>query len=239
MSFRSIRFYEALPPSEAEGAAHSSGTCNSHVCATDHTGSSRMSKPQRNQGPEGRTEFSPGRKSWVGDKKMIRAPSGAARAWRSLRSRGALAAGTEDGIVLGSRCCDPMVAERGSPESYIRQRTVARVSAQESYVSAIRGIRNVAAALSQRIATALPEYTDHSVVHMDSLWQVADQVLTRDEISRFTPGEAFLLASSFYVHDLGMALPATGAGKEEIRKTDAYRGSNHFFHRLPRTSVLR
>lgn len=107
-----------------------------------------------------------------------------------------------------------------------------RVSAREAYVTATREIRKTAAALSQRIATALPEYTDHSVVHMDSLWEVADQVLTRDEVTRFTPSEAFLLASSFYVHDLGMALPATGAGKEEIRKTDAYKVARARFAKL-------
>jgi hypothetical protein len=86
--------------------------------------------------------------------------------------------------------------------------------------------------LSQRIAAALPEYTDHSVAHMDKLWEVTDQVLLSDEITKLTQSEAFLLASSFYVHDLGMALPVTAEGVEEIRSTEAFRIARARFSKL-------
>lgn len=118
------------------------------------------------------------------------------------------------------------------PRTILDSALWARIAARPEYVGAMRAIRAVAAALSQRTSSVAPEYTDHSVAHMDSLWQVTDQVLTLEEVNRISPGEAFLLGSSFYVHDLGMALPVTTAGKEQIKNSEAYRIARARFAKL-------
>lgn len=98
-----------------------------------------------------------------------------------------------------------------------------RFSDRPDYVGELMSIRAVAAILGEKISEALPEYTDHSLRHMDALWQVASQVLTADEVSRFTVGEAFLLGAAFYLHDLGMSIPITAQGKDQVRATEAYK----------------
>lgn len=87
---------------------------------------------------------------------------------------------------------------------------------------AIKGIRDTSAAIAAKIAEVLPDYTDHSVIHMDALWGVTGQVFTDEEIQSFSPGEAFILASSFYVHDIGMALAATPQGRTQLEQSSAF-----------------
>jgi hypothetical protein len=111
---------------------------------------------------------------------------------------------------------------REGPPSINDTRLWRQVSLRQEYAVATQQIRNIASALAQRIETTLPEYTDHSVAHLDALWCVTDQVLTDSETAQLTSGEAFLLGASYYVHDLGMALPATEAGKKEIERSKAY-----------------
>lgn len=79
--------------------------------------------------------------------------------------------------------------------------------------NAIISMREVASALAATISTSVPCFTDHSVNHMDALWQVTDTILTAQEIETLTHAEAFLLTSSFYLHDLGMAYAATDEGR--------------------------
>jgi hypothetical protein len=57
---------------------------------------------------------------------------------------------------------------------------------------------------------------------MDALWGVTEKVLTPDEITRMTSAEAFLLATGFYLHDIGMAYAATAEGLARIRSLPAY-----------------
>lgn len=97
-----------------------------------------------------------------------------------------------------------------------------QLSSRREYVSVLVSIRDTAAALANQISSTLPGYTDHSVKHMDSLWGVCQQVMTEDESAVLSQSEAFILAASFYVHDLGMAAPVTNEGAEEIRKTPEY-----------------
>lgn len=90
------------------------------------------------------------------------------------------------------------------------------------FPKALEGLREIAEKIAAKAVETLPEYTDHSVTHMDALWRVADQVFISEEIQQFTPGEAFILACSFYVHDLGMALAATAKGREELEQSEVY-----------------
>lgn len=87
----------------------------------------------------------------------------------------------------------------------------------------IRSVRQVVARYASMSIRTIPTYTDHTVAHMDALWQVTDQVRLPAEIITFTAAEAFLLASSFYLHDLGMAYAATQEGIDRIKSSDIYK----------------
>ena len=95
-------------------------------------------------------------------------------------------------------------------------------------------LRDVVEALASKISEQIPEFTDHSVKHLDALWWVADQVLTKDEMNQITPGEAFVLGGALYLHDLGMAKAATGAGAAELAATPQYSAA---FRRLKTLGV--
>lgn len=100
-----------------------------------------------------------------------------------------------------------------------------RLSRLSDFQAAVKGIRNTSEVVAAKIAEVLPEYTDHSVIHMDALWGVTQQVFTSEEMQSFSAGEAFILASSFYVHDIGMALAATPEGRAQLEQSSAYLSS--------------
>jgi hypothetical protein len=85
------------------------------------------------------------------------------------------------------------------------------------------GLRELAGALGRQVERTLPEYTDHSVRHMDALWTVANQVLSSQECKSVTPSEALILGACFYVHDLGMAFAATAEGVANLKKNKQYK----------------
>ena len=90
------------------------------------------------------------------------------------------------------------------------------------FEAALIGVRGIAEVVAAKIAEVLPGFTDHSIIHMDALWQVGDKVFTQEEIKRFTPSEAFVLVTSFYTHDLGMAVAATPEGRKELSQSSVY-----------------
>ena len=98
-----------------------------------------------------------------------------------------------------------------------------RMDSNPELQKALVDLREIAAALSAEVARINPGMTDHSVKHFDALWNVSDQVLTPDETDKCSAGEAFILGSSFYVHDLGMAFAATKEGADDLRATQAYK----------------
>lgn len=98
-----------------------------------------------------------------------------------------------------------------------------RIAERPEYALTVVEIRRVASALGAKIATSMPEYTDHSVKHMDSLWRVAGQILLPAEMEKFSVSEAFVLGAAFYLHDLGMAGTITAAGQDEIKSTEQYK----------------
>lgn len=98
---------------------------------------------------------------------------------------------------------------------------------------AILSLRAVAEKLADTVSRSLPDFTDHSVRHMDALWSVTDRILTSKEISALSSGEAFLLATGFYLHDIGMAYAATREGLARIRSSTSY---TSFLAGLPKSS---
>lgn len=108
------------------------------------------------------------------------------------------------------------------PEIITCSRLWARLEGELRLAAAIETLREKADTLAKTISQTLPEFTDHSLRHMDTLWAVADHVLTEEETARVNPAEAFLLGTTFYLHDLGMAQAATKEGLSEIRNSAPY-----------------
>ena len=97
-----------------------------------------------------------------------------------------------------------------------------RLNTRAEYIATVESIRRIAEALGAQIERLIPEYTDHSIRHMDALWWIADTILLPTEIDRCSIEELFLLCCTFYVHDLGMAIPATNEGIDRLRSTVEY-----------------
>ena len=111
------------------------------------------------------------------------------------------------------------------PAHVTESRLWRKVNSNEDLRNCLKDLRKVAEALGAQVGRVLPEYTDHSVEHMDALWRISDVVFKPEEINGFTTGEAFLLGSCFYVHDLGMALAATSEGLAELKSSAAFTSS--------------
>jgi hypothetical protein len=109
------------------------------------------------------------------------------------------------------------------PQLVIQSRLYRRLLDDEDLAGQLRSLRGSVLALAGTTSRTIPDFTDHTVRHMDALWMVAEQVLTPDEISRMTHAEVFLLCCCFYLHDIGMAFAATEDGLQRIKNCDAYR----------------
>ena len=108
------------------------------------------------------------------------------------------------------------------PKRITESRLWGRLSTRLEYVQVLWEIRSTAEQIGRQVERLIPEFTDHSVRHMDALWGVADEVLTADEAAQLSVGESLLLTGSFYIHDLGMACAATDAGIKQMRLTTNY-----------------
>jgi hypothetical protein len=111
--------------------------------------------------------------------------------------------------------------EIGPPERVVQSRLWRAIKRPE-FKQILGELRHLAEALASQVERTLPEYTDHSVKHMDSLWAVADEILSESESAKLNSAEAFVLGSCLYVHDLGMALAATPEGIAQIRALEEY-----------------
>jgi hypothetical protein len=77
-------------------------------------------------------------------------------------------------------------------------------------------LRERAGLLAGEINRELPDFTVHDLSHLDALWQMAD--LIAGPTVQMNPLEAFVLGSSFLLHDLGLGLAAYPEGKESLEK---------------------
>jgi hypothetical protein len=111
------------------------------------------------------------------------------------------------------------------PDSIKQTRIFQRLSVSADLIVMIESVRSIAEALGGQIERLIPEYTDHSVRHMDALWSVADTILLPTETDQCSIEELFLLCCTFYVHDLGMAIACTNEGIERLRSTAEYKAA--------------
>ncbi len=98
-------------------------------------------------------------------------------------------------------------------DKYASQRTALR--------EAFRRARVNAAQLAAEIPRYLPEFTDHSIEHIDSLWGLADKIIG-DEYP-VTPAEAFVFGCAALLHDCAMSLAAYPGRMEDIKADPRWR----------------
>ncbi len=91
---------------------------------------------------------------------------------------------------------------------------------REALKSAYLQFRSVVAQLANDISVSMPMFTDHSIEHIDSLWDMAS-LLVHDEYP-LNPAEAFVLGGAFLLHDLGMGLVALPGGLDQIKADPLY-----------------
>ncbi len=68
--------------------------------------------------------------------------------------------------------------------------------------------------LAAEIVRSLPMFTDHTIAHIDALWDTASLVCGDD--FELNPAEAFVLGGAFLLHDLGMGLSSYQGGMAAI-----------------------
>lgn len=137
--------------------------------------------------------------------------------------------------MRAARCANPQQTKRrlvaGTPHSrcqvdiphvVTRSNLYGRLSGDPELLTAVLSLREVAGRLADTVSRTVPAFTDHTIRHMDALWGVTDRVLTPQEVTALSYGEAFLLACGFYLHDIGMAYAATDEGMRRIRSSPVY-----------------
>src|SRR5579863_3100377 len=67
-----------------------------------------------------------------------------------------------------------IIVKMDLPKDVTASRLWERLQNREDYVHALGEIRKVALLLGDEVRRTIPEYTDHSVKHMDALWRVTD-----------------------------------------------------------------
>lgn len=87
----------------------------------------------------------------------------------------------------------------------------------------LRKFRENAGMLAEEIARDLPYFTVHDLRHIDSLWDIAGEVL--GEKVTLTPTEAFVLGGAFLVHDLGLASAAYPGGPARLEAQPAWKAA--------------
>ncbi|MFF5085365.1 ATP-binding protein [Actinoplanes sp. NPDC000266] len=93
---------------------------------------------------------------------------------------------------------------------------------REKLRNAYRQFRETVKPLASEIALSMPMFTDHSIAHIDALWDTAS-IICGDGFE-VNPAEAFVLGGAFLMHDLGMGLCAYPGGVDEVTANPSYAG---------------
>lgn len=75
--------------------------------------------------------------------------------------------------------------------------------------------------LVKNIEFELPGLTIHDISHIDSLWEVADQIIGKD--SYLNPIEAYVLGGSFLLHDAAHVSAAYNGGFTALKERDEWK----------------
>ena len=88
---------------------------------------------------------------------------------------------------------------------------------REQLRTAFLSFRKNTSYLVSKIATVLPELTQHEISHLDALWETASLIVGND--FEITPLEGFILGGSFLLHDSALCFEAFENGIDGIRNT--------------------
>lgn len=75
--------------------------------------------------------------------------------------------------------------------------------------------------LIKNIETELPGLTIHDITHVDSLWEVADQII--GESNYLNPMEAYVLGGAFLLHDAAHVNAAYNGGFDALKNSDEWK----------------
>lgn len=112
-----------------------------------------------------------------------------------------------------------LAVEDGDPE---------RVAKQDLHV-AFGHFREKARLLAAEIPRYLPEFTDHSIDHLDALWEIADLVIG-ESLYQLNPAEAFVFGGAVLVHDCAMSLAAYPGAMDDIEHDPAWEDTVAFLY---------
>ena len=85
----------------------------------------------------------------------------------------------------------------------------------------VKEVRDAARVKTARIVEIFPHYTSHDTTHADKTLEICAWLAGTELIKQLNAPELFVLISSVYLHDVGMALdPKT---REDIERTDDYK----------------
>ena len=90
--------------------------------------------------------------------------------------------------------------------------------------TSLRDIRAKAAHLTSRIAGSLPSLTNHDIVHLDALWDVAGVVVGHD--FPLNPLETYIFGAAVLLHDAGLCFAAYTGGRSALRRTLQWRDAH-------------
>src|SRR5215470_16141819 len=93
---------------------------------------------------------------------------------------------------------------------------------REALRAAYLQFRSTVEPLAGEIALSMPMFTDHSIAHIDALWDTAS-IICGEEFP-LNPAEAFVLGGAFLLHDLGMGLAAFPGGLSDIESDPMFPG---------------
>lgn len=96
--------------------------------------------------------------------------------------------------------------------------------------------RERAAALTSKIANALPNLTIHDITHLDALWETADLIAGDDY--PLNPAEGFVLGGAILLHDAALCFEAYQDGQTGLRKTIEWKDAFASINALNNTSSL-
>ncbi|RSM48623.1 ATP-binding protein [Amycolatopsis balhimycina DSM 5908] len=85
---------------------------------------------------------------------------------------------------------------------------------REHLRSAYLQFRSTVEPLAAEISRSMPMFTDHSITHVDALWDTASLIC--GESFPLNAAEAFVLGGAFLLHDLGMGLASYSGGLTAI-----------------------
>lgn len=113
----------------------------------------------------------------------------------------------------------------------IRQATVC-----EFYINHLRGLREKARILIDRIRGDMPYLTVHDLTHLDALWELGSGIAGKSY--PLTPAEGYVFGAAVLLHDAAMCLAAFPNGLSDLTATDEWKDTLVMMSAEPNAGAL-